>query len=93
MRTGGELTGQCSGAFSGTEDGRIADEGTSSGEGGGNGCCVAIIVVIQQSIVEMQPEDNLDFCWISTAKSAKSPLGLSGFAFTGLAYCIMSIWA
>ena len=40
-----ELTGQCSGAFSGTVDGRMADDETSSGEGGGIACCVAIIVV------------------------------------------------
>jgi hypothetical protein len=36
-----ELTGQCSGAFSGTLEGRIAEEdeeGISNGEGGGIAC-------------------------------------------------------
>lgn len=43
---GGVLTGQCSGAFSGTLEGRMADDGTSKGEGGGIACCVAIIAVL-----------------------------------------------
>lgn len=39
------LTGQCSGAFSGTVDGSTVDDGSSgSGEGGGSGLCNAIML-------------------------------------------------